>query len=200
LSQKIVSCAELINLPSTTIQNHYDTLLQLGFTPKKINTNAKLLGMNPDTITKKYRYLTITLQVEEKLVQNLPKLLSDNSDSFAKKMRMLKLEILKIKWCSEFNPNDYRKFFIVSPATLMAKKKYCIDNNISYKNKLWILMESWKNLSKRANKSISDAEANSEGKRITRPYKRRYDEWMGEYKKWAKNFALRRGRRLITRL
>jgi len=49
-------------------------------------------------------------------------------------------------------------------------------------------------------KSLSDEEANREGKGITHPYKRRYDEWMGEYKKWTKNFVVRRGRRLITRI
>ena len=89
---------------------------------------------------------------------------------------------------------------MASPATLMVKKKYCIDNKISYKKNLYILVISWKKLILKINPLIEELEAKEWGEELTRPYKLRYDKWMGEYKKWTKDFASRRGRRLITRI
>jgi hypothetical protein len=61
-------------------------------------------------------------------------------------------------------------------------------------------MRPWIKIIKRVDKSLSDDEAEKEGKRKTLPYKQRYDNWMREYKKWGNEFALRRGRRLIVKV
>jgi len=56
------------------------------------------------------------------------------------------------------------------------------------------------NIIRRVETTISDVDANKEGKKITQPFKQKYDIWMIEYKKWAKMFADWRGRRLITQI
>ena len=91
-------------------------------------------------------------------------------------------------------------FFITSPATLMAKRKFCLDNKINYKDYMNILKITWKKLIFKINPLIEELEAKDWGVELTRPYKLRYDKWMGEYKKWAKSFATKRGRRLIKQI
>ena len=195
--QKIRNNPQLLGLNPETIQNHYNNLRRLGITPQNIKTSAYLLARNPETMQDNYRYLTNTLQLEENVVQIRPQLLAENPDSFAKKLRILKFEILGLKRNSEFNPNDYKIFFMASPATLMAKKRFCIDNKINYKNNINILYTPWKKLILKINPLIDKLELKNKGEELTRPYKLHYDKWMGEYRKWTKSFVSRRGRRLI---
>ncbi len=189
-----------LEIPIIFNQNNFDNLSSLGITSHKIISRPELLGRNPGTVSNYYRYFTNVLLLKEGIVQNLQQLLSENPDSFAKKMRIFKLDILGLKRNYEFDLNDYRSFFLRSPATLMAKKRHYTENKINYKSKIWILIEPWKVLIKKIKKSLSDDEANKEGRRITQLYKQRYDDWMKDYRKWAKDFALRRERRLIIRI
>jgi len=99
-----------------------------------------------------------------------------------------------------FDINDHTDFYLFSPATLMAKKNYCISHGIDFTKRLYILRLPWKKLIKMINTNISEEDAKKEGVRLTRPYKQRYDAWMREYRKYGAQFAIRRGRRLITRI
>lgn len=199
-TEKIVKNASLLNLNPEIVQNHYDSLISLGISPLKIVSNVALLKRNPETIQEHYNYLTNIIKLEEDKIQNLPQLLLFNPDGSAKKLRIFKLDILGLKQKDIFNPNKYAQFYLASPATLLAKKNYCIRHKIDDLNNLTISLYSWRKLIKRVEKTLSDAEADNEGKRITRPYKQRYDTWMGEYKKWCREFYLRRGRRLIIKI
>jgi len=96
--------------------------------------------------------------------------------------------------------NDAKDFFIMSPATLLAKKEYCIIHKLDYSTNLSILRYSWKKLINKVDKTTDNAEANEKGKRLTHPFKQRYDNWMKEYKKRGKKFAQRRKRRLIIKI
>lgn len=198
--QKIVKIPQLLGRNPETIQNHYDNLRRLGILPQKIASRAELLGNAPDTVSRNYRYLTNILHLEENIVQNLPQILTENPDAFAKKMRILKLEILGFKRNDNFDFNNYVKFFITSPATLMAKKEYYIENGIDYRNNLANLLIPWRKVIKKVDSTIDITLADNEGRRRTKSFKQGYDNWMKEYKKWAKEFASRRGRRLIIRI
>ncbi len=141
-----------------------------------------------------------TIKLEEERVQNFPNLLTENPDAFAKKMRILKLDILGLERGNVFSSNEYCQFWITSPATLMAKKQFCINNRINFRNSLNVLRYSWRELIRRVDNTLNDEEASEKGKRLTNPFKQKYDEWMRAYKKWAGEFAIRRGRRLIKRV
>ncbi|KKM01030.1 hypothetical protein LCGC14_1798500 [marine sediment metagenome] len=198
--QKISANASLLGLNPKTIQSHYNFLRSLGITPQKIISQAGLLQRNSNTISSNYNYLVNMIKIKETKIQNFPQLLSENPDSFVKKMRILKLDILGLKRKSEFNPNKYEMFFLSSPATLMAKKDYCNFYKIDFRNHLTLFKHTWGRLMRKVDKTLSDKEARELGRNLTSPYKQRYDKWMIEYRKWGKKFALRRGRRLVTRV
>lgn len=200
IPQKIASRAELLGINPETIQTYYNNLISLGITPQKINSYPGLLGRNPNTVSSNFRYLTNVINLEEKTVQKFPQLLLENPDAFAKKMRILKLEFLSLKRKNIFNPNKYAGFYLSSPATLIAKKKYYIDKKIDLISIITALSHPFKNLIKRVDCTLSDEQAKELGKKLIRPYKQRYDKWMKEYKKWAAKFAQRRGKRLILRV
>ncbi len=198
--QKIVMNAPLLTMNPETIKDHYDKLIRLGISPQKIITQTSLLFRNPESIQDYYNYLTNIIKLEKNKILDQPQLLLFNLDAFAKKLRIFKLDILGLRRNNAFNPNEYTQFYLTSPATLLAKKNYCIDNRIDYRNNLLLLKRLWRKLIKRVEKKLSDAEAEKKGKRITLPCKQRYDNWMREYKNWCHEFALRRGRRLIIRV
>lgn len=197
--KKISDCASLLLLAEATIQRNYDNLLQLGILPYKIASSATLLVRNPDAIVNNFQYLLHTLHISRDSVLDFPMLLAYNPDAFAKKLRIAKLEILGLKRKDNYDPNDNKQFFIFSPATLIAKKSYCIDNGIDYKRRISILTTTWGGLINLV-QSIDLKEANKEGKRLTRPFKQKFDKWMNEYKKWAENFFNRRNRRMIIKV
>ena len=172
----------------------------MGIAPKRIASRAGLLVRDPNTLNYNFLYLTKVLGLKKSKVQNFPSLLSETLDAFAKKMRVLKLDILELKRGDEFDINNFSGFYVSSPATLRAKKQFCVENSIEYKNILSILTYPWRKIIKRVDKAITDYEAEKEGKEITQPFKKKYDKWMTEYKKWAKKFTDRRGRRLITKI
>jgi len=198
--QKISANASLLGLNPKTVQSHYNFLISLGITPQKIISQVGLLQRNSNTISSNYNYLVNIIRIEETRVQNFPQLLTENPDSFVKKMRILKLDILDLKRKSEFNPNKYEMFFLSSPATLMAKKDYCNLYRIDFRNHLTLFKHPWGRLMRKVDKTLSDKEARELGRSLISPYKQRYDKWMVEYRKWGKNFALRRRRRLVTRI
>ncbi len=115
-------------------------------------------------------------------------------------MRILKLSILELKRSNTINLDEYTSFYITSPATFMSKKVFCVSNGIDYKKYKSFIRSPWKKIIKMVNSRISDEEAKAEGKRLTLPFKQRYDQWMKEYKKWNREFVLRRGRHLIQRV
>ena len=131
---------------------------------------------------------------------NKPQLLLFNPDAFAKKMRILKLDILGLKRENSFDSNEYSPFYHSSPATLITKKNYCINNGIDYRNTLSLLLLPWRKIIKRVDKTFTDAEADKEGNKMTIPNKKRYDNWMREYKNRCLEFYRRRGRRLILKV
>ena len=163
-------------------------------------SRPELLGNNPITISSNYKYLSEVLHLDKATIQDMPSLLSENPDSFARKMRILKIAILELKPNEEFNPNDYKDFAITSPATIMAKKDYCIENNLDYKNNPTWLKITWKKLMRKIKPNITQEGANKEKLKRTTPYKQGYDLWMKEYRKHGKKFYARRKRRIITRL
>ena len=138
--------------------------------------------------------------MEVGLIQKFLRLLSQNPDALAKKFRILKLDLLGLKRNDDFDVNKYQKFYIPSPATLIAKKIFLRDNGVDVKANPKLLYLTWKKIIKRINDTLSDEEADIEGKRLTLPYKKRYDVWMGEYKKWCHDFYRRRGRRIIIKV
>ena len=190
----------LLALNPETIQDHYDKLISLGISPKKLATRARLLTRNPETIQDNYNYLTNIIKLEVSMIQNRPVLLMFNPDAFAKKLRILKLDILGLKGNDAFNANECSQFYLISPATLLAKKNYCIDNGIDYRNNLLLLKRPWKKLIKRVDKTDINDKEGKEGKKMAHPYKQRYDNWMREYRTWCREFYLRRERRLIIKI
>ncbi len=122
--------------------------------------------------------MTNIIGLKQTIVQNFPSLLSENPNSFAKKLRILKLGILGLERNSKFDPNEYKGFFISSPATLMAKKLYYIRNGIDPTGKLNKLLYSWKKIIIRDDNIRTDRQATDEGRRLTRPFKQNYDRWM----------------------
>lgn len=79
---------------------------------------------------------------------------------------MFKLDILGLKRKNNFNPIEYAQFYLSSPASFLTKKIYCIDNRIDYRNNLLLLKRPWKRIIKRIDKTLSDDEADKEGKRM----------------------------------
>lgn len=198
--KKIAMNAQLLGYNPETIQKHCKSLIDLGISPQKIAQNAQLLDKNPDTIKNHYDYLTNVIKLDEVKIQNQPQLLWLNPDAFAKKLRIIKLDILGLRRNDAFNPIKYTQFYLSSPATLLARKNYCLQHKIDVLNNINILMRSWRKIIKIVDKTVSDDEADKKGKRMTRPYKQRYDNWMSEYRKWCREFYLRRGRRLIVKV
>jgi len=195
--EKVSKAAGLLAMNPETIREHHVHLRNMGISKEKIASQASLLGRNPDTLSRNFEYLINKVCLEESRLKNHPQILMENPDAFAKKMRIFKLETLGLRRGSRFNIDEYARFYMASPASLIAKKKYCINNKIDLGEKLSLLLRSWSYLIRRVNNTLSDKEANREGKRITHPFKQKYDKWMIKYKKWTKDFFKRRGRRLI---
>ncbi len=198
--QKIAQYTSLLTMNPNTIKTHYANLRSKEISPEKIARNASLLTMNPKTLQEHYNYLKNVINLEVNKIQQLPSLLMFNPDAFAKKLRMFKLDTLGLKRNDMFNPNEYPRFYLSSPATLLVKKDFYIENKIDFRNNLLLLRRPWKRIFKNIDKALSDADAENEGRRITQPYKQRYDSWMREYKKWCSEYYLRRGRRLIIKV
>lgn len=198
--QKINTVASLVGMKSETVKDHYDKIIDLGISSEKIAQNSAILANKPKTIQENYNYLTNVIDLDESKILNQPQLLLFNPDTFAKKLRILKLDILGLKRKSLFQPNKYVQLYIASSSTLLAKKNYCERHKIDFRNNLRLISRHWGRIIKRVDKKINSAEAGRIGRILTRPYKQRYDKWMGEYKKWCGKFYRRRGRRLIVRI
>ena len=112
-------------------------------------------------------------------------------------MRIIKLDILGLRRRDEFNINKFAPFYSLSPATLLAKKIFFACNKIDILKNFNQLTLSWEKIMKKVGNTIDNANADKQGREMTKAYKERYDEWMTEYKKWCNDFFRRRGRRLI---
>jgi hypothetical protein len=159
-----------------------------------------LIGFNKDNLSRKFRYFVDFLELKRERLLSMPVLLTENPDSFAKKMRMFKLGILDNKRLDIFDLDMYANFYLASPATLLAKKKYCIEYKINFKSSLNVLRYTWKKLMRKIDKNITKEEAMKKGAKLTFPFKQRYDRWMKEYRLWSGGFFSRRDRRIILRL
>lgn len=194
--QQFIKYPSLLNLTHETIQDHYDQLLGLGISSEKLIKYAGLLQRDPIALERNLQYLT-SVNFDKERVLEKPQLLAEQPDAVIKKMRILKLDILGLQRRSTFNPNDYISFWSTSPATLLAKRKVCRENGIVYKKCMYILRGPWVKLFQKIEPSISSKEAKKRGRELTEPLKKKYDEWMKEYKIWAGDFANRRNRRII---
>ena len=105
----------------------------------------------------------------------MPQLLSENPDSFAVKLRYLKIGMLGLKRGDPFDPNEYKKLFITSPSTIKAKKQYCIDHGIAKKKILSLIELEWSRFLKFFNPTLEKEDIAEVKKKITKPYKTRYD-------------------------
>ena len=183
-----------------SIRKNYDHLISLGIPAQKIVRSAGLLQRDPATLERNFNYFHKKLGLKKEAIQKYPQILAELLDAFAKKMRIFKLGIHNLKKECEFSPDSFTNFFLSSPASLIAKKIYCIKNEINFKRNIDILRRPWKTIIMSINSSISKKEAERQGKELTRPLKERYDKLMKEYKVWAEKFANRRGRRLIGKI
>jgi hypothetical protein len=182
-----------------TIQNHYDFLLHLGISPSNISSYSGLLARNPKSLERNLLYLK-SLGYSKELLIKEPQKLAEHPDAYVKKLRMAKLSILELKRKDKINPNEYTYFWRASPATVLAKKIYCNSHGISYKSGFSLLVSTWQHIIGLNEKNITKEKANKLGRELTRPYKEKYDTWMKDYKKWGDMFAIRRNRRLITKI
>ncbi len=173
---------------------------RLGLSSEKIKSQLQLLIRDPQTIERNYIYLTQILGINKTIIQLLLALLMENPDAFAKKLRLLKSAIFGIKRGTSFDPDKFKDFMLASPATLMAKKHYCNINNIDFKNHKYILGNPWDKIMILRNPNIKKENARELGKALVKPYKKKYDLWMREYKISAEGFYQRRGRRLIQKI
>jgi len=148
---------------------------------------------------KNLKYL-INVGFDKNIVLERPQLLGENPDALAKKMRVFKLYVLGLRRGAMFDLNEFRSFWSMSPATLIAKIKVCRENGIDYKNSMSLLRATWLKLFQKFDSSISKKESQRRGKELTVPIKKKYDEWMRHYKIWAEEFSLKRKRRLIINI
>ncbi|MHA2127188.1 MAG: hypothetical protein ACW99E_17970, partial [Promethearchaeota archaeon] len=190
----------LLSRNQDSVLDNYNKLRNLGISSHKLASYAGLLSRNPKSLEGNFHYLTEKLLLEVSKVLGSPQILAENPDAFPKKMRILKLIILGLKRRNLLNPNDYYSFWFSSPATLLAKKKFCIDNRIDYIQRVSILLGPWHKLIRLIEPSVSKTEADKRGAMLTKPFKHRYDIWMKEYKKYGENFFIRRKRRIISRV
>ena len=120
-----------------SIMKNFDGLIQMEIPSHKICSNPGLINRNTKTLLKNLNYLTQDLGFDNEKIINTPQVLSENPDSFAEKMRIL--IILKLHPSENFNINKYSSFWFSSPATLIAKQRYCLKNGINYLHRLSIL-------------------------------------------------------------
>lgn len=185
---------------SDTLRYNFNNLLNLGIPNEKIASCPVLLLRNPDEMRRNYRYL-LSIGIDPKLVQNHPILLASNSDAFAKALRILKLDILGLTIFDKIEVNKYTTFYNRSPATLLPKIQYLTENDFNYLINVRLLGLSWSKMIERALRvRVTKQEANKISQKYSIPLKKRYDEWMKEYKLWSDQFAKRRGQRLIRRV
>lgn len=163
-----------------------------GILPKSLTaSNINILTCDHQKLARRWDSL-------EKLGIHL-KLLSENMDSFAKKMRLFKLDVLNLKRLDSIGINEYRSYFIHSPASHLAKIIFCMEYGINSRYLQSYLRKGWKTFFLSLDKAITSEEVTLLQKRA-QSFKARYDEWMGHYKRHARNFFLRRGRRLIQKI
>jgi len=196
--KQISTLIHLLGMNPDTIKKNYDNLLRLGIKPQRISTNAQLLGRNSEKISENFNYLVNVLKIDEKKI-NMANLLNQNPDAFAKKLRILKIEIFGLKRRDVFNPNYYQKYFLSSPATLMAKKSFLINNGIDSKS-FYKISHPWTEILRKIDNTLSDEEVEKRSKILIFPLKHKYDLWMNEYKLRAEVFAKKKGRRLIIKV
>jgi hypothetical protein len=189
---KIGKFPSILVYNTETLKDHFERLRKLGMPLKNL---TGLLARNPETIEQNYNYL-LTLGVPLRNIQNLPMLLAENPDAFAKKLRIIKVAVYGFKRDALLEEGFY-KCAICSPATLVAKKKFLTDRDVEHTPKT--LLRDWNYLfSLTSSKTTKNPKVL--GKEIVKPFKLRYDSWMKEYKRWATDFTVRTGRKLIRKI
>jgi hypothetical protein len=154
---------------------------------------------DPNTIKRNLEYFADLGMSKERILAN-PQILNENPDALSRKLRMFKITVLGLKRRDIFNPTNFYRFRSSSPATLMAKCTYSRKNHINYKKALSILTRTWFDIMKMVKKDISKEQANKLGREMVKPYKKKYDLWMKDYKQWAEKFSSRRNRRIIIKV
>jgi hypothetical protein len=182
------------------MQDNYDNLRNLGVPEKKISTYVGLLLRDPNVLNLNFRYLE-SVGINPAKIKNHPQMLASHPDALVKAMRILKLDILGLRIFDDIEINKYQKFYTRSPATLFAKIHYLAENGFNYAKNVWLLVLPWQQMiNATLHTQFSKMKANVISQKYTKPLKKKYDEWMKEYKLWSDRFAKRRGRRLIRKI
>jgi len=108
--------------------------------------------------------------------------------------------MLNLKRADFFDPNQYQRFFMTSPATILAKKQYCLGNGVKNEKYLSLVKYDWYSFLKYFDSKIQKNKMKKLKETLIKDYKKRFDAWMKIYRKFAADFYERRGRRLIQKI
>lgn len=126
-----------------TIKRKIIFLKGLGFKSYKIAQKPELFHRNEETLKDDFDYFKDILKIKKNQILIQPALLTMNPDAIAIKLRILKTNVMGLNKRDLFNPNKFIRFITNSPATIAAKKRFCLDNKINYKKNINILKFPW---------------------------------------------------------
>ncbi|MHA2127186.1 MAG: hypothetical protein ACXAB8_11115 [Promethearchaeota archaeon] len=190
----------LLYLDPLRIMKTKDYLVSIGIVSNRLSSCMALFSRNLDSIRENYRYYTQDLKINKETIIKFPNLLGYNPDGFAKKMRIIKQEIIGLSHTDDFDLNKYIRFYSISLPTILAKRRFCMKNNLFSKKNLSVLTIPWHKLTQKLNLNLDKNQAGELGRDLTTPIKKEFHEYMKVYKNWATQFYSRRGRRLILKV